>query len=415
MRERIEEKRAKREKEPFYIKLAKKVSKGNKSKFEEFLNQWAQRSRVEIVYCLPIAKHNLVKYFNKDFFVALPNPLSIDPEDLEETTWRLVSRLNRESSDPDRYKKACEFTSCGRVEIRADYSYLFSHEYLNTDERTIAVVGTNFLMSTILRRFFDSSFKGIVFKHLRYQHEEDRVEVEIPLVFNALPNPLPSGSVLQFLSNEYILEAKVMPIPENLSVPQLCLIGPQEYSYLPRLLADTQDLEKRLFVVFKEGHEGLIDGLIQQSSGLDVINLIEEELVDRVNGELSEWGSLDWYPPRKGIVQMVTMPIGGQIEKFIRSGVDGLHAESICNWLDYFFRERLISTVLGIDVIETGKSSSEHSLVPINFRDLNFVKGEEILKCYREARGRYLDYVRANAIMPVQPVAVQLKWGTKDF
>lgn len=381
-------------------------------KFSERAGDFVTKTRerlfgkeVKAIYGIPVGQAHLTRYFTPEFFAALDIPAQLN---LCAIAQNLVAKEKR---NPGASTRDSLRLNKGRVVIRTDHASDFAIPWLfNFDERATAITGSELLMARLLTGGVDVDQE---FTHLSYEDEniplflqEDRTPNLLHEIFDKLPNPIPQGSVLTFTNGQYVLEATVLPIPENFVVPQLSFVGAKERSNLDRNLRRAKATGGRILVVFKDGQQGLVQGFAQAdpASGFDIFELVDAEKrkVKNINGLPTDIKALP--PTEPGRAQIVLLPIKGNIEGFIRGATDaiikGTPPPPIPN----------THGVYGIDIVESGYSASQAGVVPVDFRHdgSNHEKAKTVLEWYKKDKPRYLEYVRNNAIMPIQPVAIRV-------
>lgn len=384
----------------------------------------------EATYAFPDRQKNLTKYYSPDFFAPFPNPAGLNLYRIAQE--RVAKARQNGTAAYDAARDTRKYKS-GRAIVRTEHAGdLAKPGFLNFDERSYRAAGFEVLFSEILKGGHLEQDEP-VFKHVAYGDSEpvelfreDGSSILLHELFGPqgpFPNPIPEGSVVRFFDGEYVLEATVLPVGKEKDeegritdvdniIPQLCLIGPAEKSNLDVVMTRARKRGGRILVVYKEGHEGLAGAFVQPDPGYtDVYELLDEDKkkVKRVNGQLPRSRSLPAIRP--GNLQVVLMPIKGKIETTVRGETD---APSIL----------LTATVAvyGIDVVEKGTGTASERLVPIRFKKDRVYEGEQVdpntLLAWQK-RGKenrhdplflqFLDYVRANAIMPVQPVMISVR------
>ncbi len=299
----------------------------------------------------------------------------------------------------------------GGVIILTDHARDFAMPgFLDYDEDAQLITGSETLVAAILE-----NGDGLdPYTHVRYNRQQvplfrrDGSTLPLHQIFDTMPNPVPPKTSFQFHNRRYLLDAKVLPIPAKFTVPQLSLIGPAENNNLDRITRDARPDGGRIVVAFKKEHAGLANGFIRAKGNDEVYELLEpgKKRAKRKNGNLVRRSSVEEVKP--GQIQYVLIPINGDVEDYVRQNTARIGLD----------RPPMAKTiaVFGIDVVESGRAGSEANLVPINFRqDLDsHVPGETILDWYSHDHNRYLQYVRENSIMPVQPVVIKVRRNVRE-
>lgn len=413
---------------------------------------------LEIGYAFPDRQGNVTKWYSPEFFSYFPNPFNLDLYKISQDRVEKAKQNGKAVYDPKRDSRRYRD---GRVVVRTEHvSELVKPGYLNCEGRLIRVGVSDRFFSEILRGGQTLDKNVPTFRRMAYEGQEidllreggNSILVHEQFGTNSLlPSPLPEGAVIKFFDAEdkYMLEVIVLPIHKEFLPAHVGLLGPAEKNRLDAVMTRARRKGGRILVVYKEGYEGVVNGFIQPDSGVTDVYEVEEDkrTVKTFNGQPALSKSLPATKP--GNLQVVTMSYKGKIETLVRGEID---VPEILPGAD---------GVYGVDVIELGNASAAEKLVPIHFRndEANHVSGDRVLawqeeyKAYyleylkslvpkkvhgrlgddikeyqryiksqgivpeesaeewlrRERKTDFLDYVRANAIMPVQPFMIQLK------
>lgn len=437
------------------------VTKGAESLGEAVAAAWRTvhpQAETEYVYVFPDRQANVTKWYSPALFSYFPNPLNLDlyriSQDRVEKAGQNGKAVYNAKRDARRYGR-------GRAVVRTEHvSELVKPGYLNSDDRVIRVGGLDGVVSEIWKGGHSLEANIPIFRKMVYEGNERELFTEDgrPVLLHEqfglngiLPSPLPEGATVQFFDGQgnSILEATALPIPKELVPTHEGFIGPEEKNNLDAVMIKAREKGGRILVVYKVGKEGIIDGFIQADPGVTDVYEVDEDkkTVKKLNGKQAP--SISLPPVRPGNLQVVEMSIKGKIETFVRGETD---APEVLPGA---------AGVYGIDEIELGNSSAAEKLVPVHFRDdgaahvngsiilawqreykagyseylkslvpeaihgvfgdeiklyLRYIKSHGIIpeesaeeRLRSEGKIQFLDYVRVNAIMPVQPVMIQLR------
>lgn len=310
---------------------------------ERFLGPEKPKSSTEFVF--PNSPH-FQQYYTPEFFRAIDHELAPRLQaTVEDYLNRVGSPIVEIHQSTDHSAKLA--SDRGEIHISTSSAATIARDRLFDPDiqmlrRTVLVTSIDQILAAYYGKdmFLDSDFNGQKFQR----------DGQLTTILDNLAN-LREGDSFQLIAKDREVEVRVLPLPsdESFPIPKLCLIGPSESDFTKTMISAPKSSKRVLFEMKRNQLELGLAYLAKYNPSRVITSGVSPS--GYLISEMDQTRYSDELPPvEKGKLEFLVHAREGNADGFVRTTKNNLR------------REKDVTGVFGVDVVQTGTSLRQNRL-----------------------------------------------------